>query len=159
MALAEQGKPSTLTFRSALSATAQDVWRDVTSLKGINAELKPMLSMESVGDITHLDQLAKEDGSGSFVVCVKAAGIVPMGRTTIDIIELDEMRFVESSDQPGMKSWRHERRVQPAQSGCILTDLLTFRPRIAPRLTGRFVDALFRSRHRYLRRRWGPLSS
>jgi ligand-binding SRPBCC domain-containing protein len=53
--------------------------------------------------------------------------------------------------------WEHERWVEPRDGGCVVRDRLRFEPRLG--LPGKWVEpvirAIFRHRHRRLRRRFG----
>ena len=53
--------------------------------------------------------------------------------------------------------WEHERTVEPAGTGCLITDRVRWQPRLG--LPGRplrpLISFFFRHRHRRLRRRFG----
>jgi hypothetical protein len=60
-------------------------------------------------------------------------------------------RFLERSSLLSLRSWQHERRVEPLGADtCRLTDRLTFEPRIPGTrgLARRVIAFLFRRRHR-----------
>jgi ligand-binding SRPBCC domain-containing protein len=66
--------------------------------------------------------------------------------------------FVEESTSWVQRRWRHERTlVDAAGGGTTVTDRLVVRPRVALArpVVGAIVGALFRHRHRRLRRRFG----
>jgi len=86
-------------------------------------------------------------------------GLVPFDYDDIVLVRLEPGRgFHEDSKMASMRRWQHERWIEPAgQSATLIRDRLTFEPRLP--LPGRLfepvVRAIFRHRHRRLRRRFG----
>lgn len=142
-------------FRSDLMASPEDVWRAATSLAGINAELMPLMAMHSSAGIRDLGELVAPASIASVDVTVRLCGLIPVGRATIELVELGEFHFVERSNQPGMHFWQHERQVVASAAGCAIIDRLSFEPRVMPPILGLVVERLFAHRHRRLRARWG----
>ena len=54
-----------------------------------------------------------------------------------------------------MRAWRHERVIDAAPGGTLLTDRLDFAPRFGAPLAGWVVRRFFMHRHGVLRRRFG----
>lgn len=143
---------------SSLRAGPAEVWRHATSPDGINHELAPWLRMTvppEVHAMTIADALERL-GEPLIVSRMLLLGVLPVERTRITIVELEPD---SSSSRPcyRFRSWRHERIVEPAGSGCVLTDKLAFEPAIRlvePAMRG-LVRALSAHRHRKLVARFG----
>ena len=76
----------------------------------------------------------------------------------IGVVILEQGRgFLERSTMLTQKQWEHERTIDPRESGCVLTDRIRYEPRIPlPGFVLRpLFAAVFRYRHRQLRRRYG----
>lgn len=142
-------------FRSDLLAAPEDVWRVATSISGINAELMPLISMHNLDNVRDLSELVTNSGIARIEATIRLASVIPIGRVMIELVELAEFRFVERSNQPGMRFWQHEREVVPSAAGCAVVDNLTFEPRAFGPVSAWLIDRLFRHRHRRLRARWG----
>src|SRR5262245_44130242 len=146
---------------SRLAATADTVWRHATSMRGVNAELFPLVRM------THprgLDSLADRDvprGERVFRSWILLFGLVPIDYDDLTFVELGPGRFLERSPMLTQRLWEHERTVVPSDGGCVVTDRIRSAPRIgllAP-LFGAVFHLAFRLRHLNLRRRFGMLAS
>lgn len=142
-------------FRSDLLALPGDVWRAATSIAGINGELMPLMAMHSPRGIEHLGELVTPGGIAAVDATIRLGGLLPIGRATIELVELGGSHFVERSNQPGMRFWQHAREVVPSAAGCTLTDTLTFEPRAFAAFSAWLIERLFQHRHRRLRARWG----
>jgi ligand-binding SRPBCC domain-containing protein len=141
--------------RSRLAAPAPRVWAHATSLDGINAELRPYLKMTAPPGVTALDETI---APGQVVArsVLLLFGLVPVDRMDITLAELEPgRRFLERSSVWSQRLWQHERIVEPDGAGCVLTDRLTFEPRAGGPLVAAFLRAVFRNRHRALRRLFG----
>jgi len=139
--------------RSELAAPAARVWAHATSLDGINAELSPYLKMTAPPGLTGLDEnqvvLGQPIGRSRLLLF----GFLPIDRMDITVIELEPgRRFLERSPVRSQRLWQHERSVEPSGDGCVLTDRLTFEPRAGGPVMAAFLRAVFRNRHRVLRR-------
>src|SRR5262249_22412760 len=83
-------------------------------------------------------------------------GVLPIDRMDITVIELEPgRRFLERSPVRSQRLWQHERTVEPTGEGCLLTDRPTFEPRAGGPVMAAFLRAVFRNRHRVLRRLFG----
>jgi ligand-binding SRPBCC domain-containing protein len=155
----------TRTFRSELRAPPQEVWEHATSLEGINRELWPLRmtappGLRSIADSGEAFPSGVPIGEPLFVSWV-LLGVLPIERMRLRLaaLDVDARSFVESSDVFSMRLWRHERRVdaRDGTSGSVLTDRLTFAPRMrlfAP-VARAFVGRVFTRRHAVLRRLFG----
>jgi hypothetical protein len=78
------------------------------------------------------------------------------------LLELERGRgFVEESPMGSMRLWRHERRIvdAPDPDAVVLSDRLTFEPRVARGLVRWFIRYAFTHRHAVLRAHFPPPSA
>ena len=138
------------TIKTTVPASAKEVWAWSTSIKGIEAEMWPVLKITFPKGMTHIDEdttLDKSLGRCRFLLL----GIFPIDMSKLTFVELvPGRRFVEQSPLLSMRSWRHERIVTPTAGGTLVTDNLTFKPRMAGPLVGWFVKLFFEHRHAVL---------
>jgi hypothetical protein len=137
---------------SRIPAAPDDVWARVTSIAGVNHELRPWMRMTVP---RHLRSANLEDlplGEPAGRSWLLALGLVPFDYDDVTLVERGPgRRFLERSPMGSMRHWQHERVVEPAGDGaCTLTDRLTFEPRLrAADGPGRaLVERIFRHRHR-----------
>ena len=80
-------------------------------------------------------------------------GLVPFDYDDLTLVEVWPGRgFLERSSMLSMRVWEHERTIEvAAEGGCVVRDRLSFEPGL-PVPLGFVVRALFRHRHRRLRR-------
>lgn len=144
---------------SSVAASPEAVWAVVSTMAGVNAELRPFVRMTHPADRVGLDDQDVPLGQVVFASWLLAFGVVPFDRHSLALASVDSGRgFVEESTSWLQSRWRHERTLEPAASGgCVVTDRLTVQPRIAllAPLERRVVGALFTHRHRHLRARFG----
>jgi ligand-binding SRPBCC domain-containing protein len=144
---------------SRLLASCEDVWRVVSTMDGVNAELRPFLRMTYPPTRAALDVQVVHEGEVVFASWLLAFGLVPFDRHSLGLASVDPGRgFVEESTSWLQRRWRHERTLEADDiGGCVVTDRLTVQPRVglvAP-VVARIVGALFTHRHRRLRARFG----
>jgi len=145
-----------LEFRSTLRASRAEAWAWITSVRGISAELWPLLRMSAPKGVRRLNELAPELGRPLFRSRLYLFGLIPADYSDLTLLEMTEGEgFVEQSPMGSMRLWRHERRIEAGVQGCTLTDVLVFEPRFAARPSRWMVERLFRHRHAVLRRRFG----
>jgi ligand-binding SRPBCC domain-containing protein len=144
---------------SRLAAPAASVWDRVASFEGINDELRPLMRMTAPPDVRRLEPEQVVLGERICRSWVLLFGFLPFDYDDLVLVALDPGRgFHERSTMLSMRRWEHERWIEPDGGGaCTLHDRLTFEPRLP--LPGRafepVVRAIFRHRHRRLRRRFG----
>ncbi|HEY7255161.1 MAG TPA: hypothetical protein VH476_00640 [Solirubrobacterales bacterium] len=85
-------------------------------------------------------------------------GLVPFDYDDLTLVSLDPGRgFLERSTMLSQRLWEHERTLEPAGDGCLITDRVRWQPRLG--LPGRplrpLIGFIFRHRHRRLQRRFG----
>jgi ligand-binding SRPBCC domain-containing protein len=148
-----------LRFESRLPAPTERVWEWITSVKGISAEMWPLLRMTVPKDIRSLADVRIQPGVPLFRSYVLLFGFLPVDYSDMTLLELEPgSGFVEQSPMGSMKLWRHERHIVPCPSdpaAVLLVDQLTFQPRMMSRVAGWFVRRLFVHRHKVLRANLG----
>ena len=126
-----------LEFRSRLRVAREPLWQWITSLKGIAAEMRPLLGMSAPPGIRGLADVDITVGVPLFSCQLWLFGVFP-----IDHLELTlrSMRpghgFVEQSPMKLMRLWRHERTIVESAPGAVdveLVDQLEFQPVSSPR--------------------------
>lgn len=136
-------------------AAADAVWARVTSMEGVNHELRPWMRMtvpRRARGLTLEDVELNRPVGRSWVL---ALGVIPFDYDEVTLVERGPgRRFLERSPMGSMRRWQHERLVEPRGEGaCAITDRLTFEPRIPgfSRLARGLVERIFAHRHRRLR--------
>lgn len=125
-------------------------------MDGILAEMRPLLRMGAPAGLRNLDDRPIVPGQPVFRSPLFLFGILPCGHSDLMFESWnDRIGFVEQSPMTGMRFWRHERTISPSNEGCVLSDRLTFEPRIARRLTTALIQRFFGRRHAVLRKRLG----
>src|SRR5436190_18148895 len=116
---------------TALRATPAEVWQHATSIDGINRELSPWLRMTVPPEARRfaVDDALASLGESLVASRVLLLGVLPVERMRITIVALEPgRRFVEQSPMLTMRSWRHERIIDPTAGGCRVSDRLAFEP-------------------------------
>jgi hypothetical protein len=148
-----------ISVSSRLGARADRVWDRIVTPAGINDELRPLLRMTVPRGVERLDPASIELGKPIGRSWVLLFGLVPFDYDEITLVRLEEGRgFLERSRMLSQRVWEHERTLEPtADGGCLITDRVRWEPRIP--LPGALLRPLFRAvfrhRHRRLRRRFG----
>jgi ligand-binding SRPBCC domain-containing protein len=146
-----------ITARSLLRADAATVWARVTTAAGINDELRPFLRMTA-------PRTLREHGLARVVLGERLCrswillfGVLPVDYDDITLERMDPPRsFLERSTMLSQRAWEHERTIEDAPDGCVLTDSIRYEPRlpIPDVLLRALFTAVFRHRHRRLRARF-----
>jgi ligand-binding SRPBCC domain-containing protein len=115
---------------SAVPAPAERVWERVISKEGINDELMPFMKMtmpralkgKTIADVAPGQKLGR-----SWILLF---GFIPFDYDNLGLAELDPpRRFLERSTMASMRSWQHERIVEPTGTTSAVTDRITFEMR------------------------------
>lgn len=146
---------------STLSAPREEVWRSVSTMKGVNFELRPFVHMTSPAEHQVLPS-TPEPGQVVFKSWLLLFGVMPFDRHSLAFDEVDEVDegycFSEVSTSWLQREWRHERVVGDGPgTGCSVTDRLVISPRVAlaKPIVVAIVSKLFEHRHRRLAARFG----
>jgi ligand-binding SRPBCC domain-containing protein len=147
-----------LEFRSRLGAPTEVVWERVSTVEGVNDELRPLMRMTFPRHVRKLEPEQVELGARLCRSWLLLFGLLPVDYDDLTLVELTPgSGFRESSSMLSMRSWEHERRLKPDRSGCIVHDRVAYTPRLGlpPPLLAPVVRTVFRHRHRRLRMRFG----
>jgi len=141
-------------YSSFLPALPGDVWTHATTMRGVNRELWPLARMTHPKNIASLDVPQLALGRRLFRSWILAGGLLPIDYDDVTFVEWEPgRRFLERSPMLTQREWRHERVVEAAAGGSIVTDRVRFAPRVAA--LGPLFRAIFRLsfrlRHRNLR--------
>lgn len=142
------------TVSSRLGADPARVWEVVTSVEGVNYELSPVVRMTVPRGS---DMILRTGDLGRSWILL--GGLIPIDYDDLHLASIDPGRgFSERSVLGSARSWHHDRSLEPVEGGgCRVTDRIGFEPRL--RLLGGLqelvLEAMFRWRHRRLRRRFG----
>ena len=143
---------------SHLAAPAAEVWAHATSMRGVNRELFPLARMTHPRELAVLEPGRVPLGRRAFRSWILALGALPIDYDDLTFVALEPGRFLERSPMLTQREWQHERVVEPAAGGSIVTDRVRFVPRVAA-LGPLFLLVFrlaFRLRHRNLRRLFRP---
>ena len=149
----------TFSIASRLAAPQAEVWSRVTTPEGVNGELMPIVRMTLPRGVSRLDLDSVPIGTPVGRCWILLFGLVPIDWDDLMLVSLDPPNgFLERSSMLSMRTWEHERTVEPTDDGgCLVRDRVRFEPRLP--LPGRMLLPLyrtvFRHRHRRLRRHFG----
>jgi hypothetical protein len=143
---------------SRLRADPALVWERAISAEGVNDELAPLLRMTVPRGLADFGIDDVEPGRPLGRSWVLLFGFVPFDYDEICLQRVEPGRgFLERSRMLSQRMWEHERTIEPLAGGCELTDRVAWEPRLPlpGALLRPLVAAVFRHRHRRLRRRFG----
>lgn len=143
---------------SHLDAPLAAVWDRVTTPEGINDEMHPYLRMTLPSGVERLDPESIELGRPIGRSWILLFRLIPFDYDDVTLVRLDPGHgFLERSKMLSQRCWEHERTLEPAGSGCRITDRVNWQPRLG--LPGRplrpVIAWFFRHRHRKLQRHFG----
>ncbi len=142
-----------LKFQTIVSALIEEVWDWITSIKGIQKEMMPYFKMTAPKGIRNIKDVKIVLGDVLFRSHIYLFGFLPIGHDDMTLIEYSEGRgFIEQSPMSTMELWRHQREIDTVDTGTLITDNLTFRPKYASKSIGRFMQRVFRHRHEVLKK-------
>jgi len=151
------GSRASIEVSSRLDAPTERVWKWVVTADGVNDELRPWMRMTVPGG-GDIDLDSVEVGKPIGRSWVLFLGLIPIDYDEINLVELDSGRgFVERSKMLSQRAWEHIRTIEPDAGGSVITDRVAWEPRlpIPARALRPLFGAIFRHRHRRLRRRFG----
>jgi ligand-binding SRPBCC domain-containing protein len=148
-----------VTMESRLAAPADAIWERVSTFDGVNDELRPLMRMTAPAHVRGLDPAMVPLGERIFRSWVLFLGVLPIDYDGLTLVSIEPGRgFHERSRMLSMRVWEHIRRIEPDGDGsCVVTDRLALEPRLPGTgwLLERVIRAMFRHRHKRLRRRFG----
>jgi ligand-binding SRPBCC domain-containing protein len=143
-----------LKFQTIVSAPIEEVWEWITSLKGIQKEMMPYFKMTAPKGIKTINDVKIELGKPLFRSHIYLFGFLPIGHDDMTLIEYTEGKgFIEQSPMASMELWRHQRDIEKVETGTMITDQLTFKPRHASKLISKFLRRVFRHRHNVIKKK------
>jgi ligand-binding SRPBCC domain-containing protein len=151
------GARARIEVSSRLEAPTERVWKWIATADGVNDELRPWMRMTVPGG-GDLDLDSIEVGKPIGRSWVLFLGLIPIDYDEINVVELESGRgFVERSRMLSQRAWEHVRTIEPVSGGSVITDRVAWEPRlpIPARALRPLFGAIFRHRHRRLRRRFG----
>ena len=143
---------------SVVDAPPEQVWARVVTPEGVNDELRPWMTMSMPRGAKDLTVDTVPVGTPVGRCWMRLFGILPFDYDNLMIAELWPGRgFDEQSTMMSMRSWRHERTLEPySDTKTVVRDRLTFEMRPPLRLLtpviAAGVRALFGHRQRRLQR-------
>jgi ligand-binding SRPBCC domain-containing protein len=144
---------------SRLEADREAVWARVTTPAGVNAELMPIARMTLPRGIERLDIATVPVGERIGRCWILLFGLIPIDWDDLTLERLEAPSgFLERSSMLSMRSWEHERTLEPvAGGGCVLRDRVRFESRalLPARALLPVYRRVFRHRHRRLRAQFG----
>jgi ligand-binding SRPBCC domain-containing protein len=128
--------------QSVVDAPAEQVWARVVTPEGINDEVRPWMTMSMPRGAESLSVDNVPVGTPIGRAWLRLFGIVPFDYDRLTIAELVPGRsFDEQSTMMSMRSWRHQRSVEPdGDAKTVVRDRLTFELRHR-RLQRHFANA------------------
>jgi ligand-binding SRPBCC domain-containing protein len=147
---------------SRLQAPPEVVWERVITAEGVNDELRPLLRMTVPRGLDDFGIDDVEPGRPLGRSWVLLLGLIPFDYDEICLERVEVGRgFLERSRMLTQRLWEHERTIEPREGGCELSDRVAWEPRLPlpGALMRPLIAAVFRHRHRRLRRRFGGESA
>lgn len=155
---ATRGLAAEISVSSQLNAPPDLVWERVMTPEGINDEMRPWLRMTLPHGVERLDPESIEVGTPIGRSWILLFGLLPFDYDEVCLVRLEPGRgFLERSRMLSQRVWEHERTLEPVADGCLITDRVSWQPRLG--LPGRplrpAIGWFFRHRHKRLRRHFG----
>jgi len=149
-----------LRFESRLAAPADAVLAEALTMRGVNAELMPLLRMTYPREAENFDLQQAPLKQTLFHSWLMLGGVIPVDRHALAFETLHDNGFDERSTSWVQKVWIHRRRVVSQGKGCIVTDELEFQPRLplGSTIPAALASQVFNHRHARLRERYGVLA-
>src|SRR6266404_9196651 len=117
---------------SVVAAPAERVWRRISTMAGVNAELGPLFRMTHPPDVDALTPADVVPGVRLFRSWVLLFGILPVDYDDLTLVEVRPgVGFQESSPMLSQRRWDHERVLEAVPGGCRATDRIASQPRVA----------------------------
>jgi hypothetical protein len=117
---------------SQLKARPEAVWNSVSTMRGVNAELWPMVRMTVPEGMEDVSISAMPLGQPAFKSRILILGFIPFDVHELTLLRVKpEREFYEHSRSLVMRDWIHERTIQPKMTGCEIVDQIRFTPKIA----------------------------
>ena len=139
---------------SVVRASPERVWERVSTMEGVNHELRPLARMTYPKDRARLEARMAQPGKRLFRSWILLLGVIPVDYDDLTLVRVEPGRgFLEVSPLLSQRRWIHQRTLEPVGPLCRVTDRVRFEPRLP--VGGRVFLALFRLVFRHRHRRLG----
>jgi ligand-binding SRPBCC domain-containing protein len=148
----------TVQVETQLAAPAAVVWERVSTIEGVNDELRPIMRMRPPARARGMRLSDVVPGQRVGRCWMFLFGFLPIDYDDLTLAAVEPGRgFQERSAMLSMRAWEHDRTIEPDGDGCRIRDRLGLEPRVpgTGALLELIVRGLFGHRHRRLRRRFG----
>ena len=131
-------------------ADLEEVWAFKTHAEHMQDEFRPFLIGESEPVALALNRLREGELPVHYTLQARLFGALNLSEWPVTVTEFEPpTRFVDTSENALVSSWRHEHRLEPASEGVRYVDLVDFTPRARPhRWIAAGIRELFLHRHR-----------
>jgi hypothetical protein len=122
-----------LRFETFVAAEPAEVWKRVSTMRGVNAEMMPMFRMTYPAHMASLEHAPQELlGKLAFKSWVCLLGLLPVDRHFLCLERvMPGVGFDERSWSWSQRLWIHRRRLERTPGGTGVVDELEFEPRFA----------------------------
>jgi ligand-binding SRPBCC domain-containing protein len=147
----------TLEISTTVGASPEEVWAHASTMEGVNWELAPWVRMSVPREAKGRTLTEVPVGEEAFRSVLLLGGVIPFDVHHLRLERVLARGFDEESWSWLQRRWRHERRIDSTEEGgAIIIDRLTVETRFAPiALVAPLIRAIFRWRHRRLRKKFG----
>jgi hypothetical protein len=154
-------RPAEISVSSRLDASPTAVWDRVITPEGINEEMRPYLRMTLPPGVGEISPETVEIGVPIGRSWILLFGLLPFDYDEVCLARLEPGRgFLERSKMLSQRVWEHERTIESVENGCVITDRVSWQPRLG--LPGAplrpVIGWFFRHRHKQLQRRFGGIA-
>jgi hypothetical protein len=147
-----------ISVSSQLNASPSEVWDRVITPEGINDEMRPYLRMTLPPGVDEITPESIEIGVPIGRSWILLFGLLPFDYDDVTLARLEPgCGFLERSKMLSQRSWEHERTLEPVGGGCLVTDRVSWQPRLGlpARPLRPVIGWFFRHRHKRLRQHFG----
>ena len=141
-------------IESPVKGSREEIWKHITQMKNVNAELWPYAKMTYPADKAELGKREVPVNETLFTSVILLLGFIPVDLHYLKFDRLEPgYAFYENSTTLTHRYWKHTRSIIENGNSFFVRDELHFKPRLP--LTGYAMlplfKAIFKNRHRRLR--------
>ena len=140
-------------IESPVKGSREEIWRHITQMKNVNAELRPYAKMTFPADKAELDKRELPVNETLFVSVILLFGFIP---ADLHYLKFDRLEtgyaFYENSTTVTHRYWKHTRSIIEKGNSFLVRDEVHFEPRvpIIGYLMLPLYKTIFKNRHRKL---------
>lgn len=151
-------KDFTFTIESEINSTKEILWKHVTQMKNVNAELLPYMRMTYPANMSEIGEREVPVQQVLFKSVILLFGFIPIDLHNLRLDKLEKgTAFYENSFSLHMRYWKHTRTISERNGKTFLKDEVHFAPRIS--FVGNLLlpgfRMIFRNRHKNLLKHFG----